>query len=194
MSVRFNPRHLRVQHFFFQEPTESEPNSYGETTLSWSNVADIPCTLETLSGRDLQNAQQQMGELTLRLECRHTSLLADAKPSWRIVNGVGGDIYEIVGGPMNLDNRNRVLRFHVKHTGEKDAGVAGAPTLARAVLVSPTSTHTGSDLVRARVVLQFDKRIKSFHWKPGVFELSTFEAVMRNSDGEWKRFGLNTNE
>ena len=87
-----------------KSPSGSQ-DAYGETSLSFSDVADVRASISPLSGRELMNAQQVNSDVTHRVTIRFYS---GVQPSWRVVFGTR--TFE-VQSVRNLDERDRTMEL-----------------------------------------------------------------------------------
>lgn len=90
-----------------QRATETQ-NAVGEMAKTWATYATVWGSIEPLSGRELQMAQQVQSEVTCNMRIRYKSgvLVSD-----RVYNG---STYWEVNAVINPDQRNREMVLQCK--------------------------------------------------------------------------------
>ncbi len=83
-------------------------DAVGDVVTSWTDVANVPASIEPLTGREAMIAAQKQSSTTHRITIRYSSDVAALAASWRILWGARAfDITE----RRNLDERNRTLEL-----------------------------------------------------------------------------------
>ena len=81
-------------------------NAYGEVTQSWGTVGVVWASIEPLRGRELWEAQQVVGRVTIRVRIRHWTGLTH---SHRLQDGLTVYNIEAVLNPKGRDREMELL-------------------------------------------------------------------------------------
>lgn len=102
---------LRKRATLQQRASSADP-TYGQQTLSWSDLATIWCDIEAVSGQQLARSQSIYNMTSHHVIVRWQSMFEDIKKvgSYRIVYiSSGVTRYFDVGASMNEAERNRMV-------------------------------------------------------------------------------------
>lgn len=69
-----------------QRPITSR-NEIGEEVVAWETAAVVWAALVPISGRELLQSNQPLGEITTRVRVRWENAIADINPKWRLLHG-----------------------------------------------------------------------------------------------------------
>jgi len=93
-----------------QQTNQTRTASGGYTDV-WTTTATVWGSIEPLRGREyFENAQVQ-GQTTHRIVIRYQS---SVDSSYRVVDACDSRVFNIVGGPINPNDRNVLLELMVK--------------------------------------------------------------------------------
>jgi SPP1 family predicted phage head-tail adaptor len=102
-----NPGELNKRITFLAQ--SSQQNSYGEVEHSWNDIETVWANVKTLQGRELFQAQQVHSEITSKIIVRYlTGITANMRIRY------GSRILQIIGPPINVDEKNRYLELSCK--------------------------------------------------------------------------------
>jgi SPP1 family predicted phage head-tail adaptor len=94
-------------------------NEYGEGKDVWRDMVSVKAEVEQImgSGREFFAALQLQSDVTTRISCRYSKVLAEVKPQDRVIHGAA--IYDIRHPPIDVKSRHRELLFMcTQHLGE----------------------------------------------------------------------------
>jgi SPP1 family predicted phage head-tail adaptor len=107
---------LLRQRITFQRRT-SALNEYREAKDSWRTLVSVWASVEPISGREFFTAMQVQSDITTRIKCRYSSVVAGIKTQDRILHGK--TVYDIRHPPIDVDMRHREMQFMcTQHVGE----------------------------------------------------------------------------
>lgn len=89
----------KLRHRVTIQTYSESTNSYGETSKSWSDQATVWASVEPLSGRELEYAQQVHAQTTTKIVMRWRSISTKQRISFN------GQTYEILS-VLNPEERN----------------------------------------------------------------------------------------
>jgi SPP1 family predicted phage head-tail adaptor len=102
-----NPGELNKRITFLVQ--SSVQNSYGEVENTWNDIQTVWATVKTLQGRELFQANQVHSEITSKITIRYlTGITANMRLRY------GNRILQIIGPPINIDEKNRYLELSCK--------------------------------------------------------------------------------
>lgn len=81
-------------------------NAFGEEIVTWSTIASVWASIQSIKDREYFESQQIQNELTTRIIIRYRTGL---KPYDRVV--YGKRIFEIVSQPININTANTQLHL-----------------------------------------------------------------------------------
>ncbi|MFO7537614.1 MAG: phage head closure protein [Chloroflexota bacterium] len=94
----------RMRHRLAIQAKAAAPDAYGQEVIDWQDVAIVWGSVEPISGRELVELRQELGEVTtrIRLRYRRDRLTPEMRIYWSV-----HDIYYDIASVTNTGERNR---------------------------------------------------------------------------------------